>query len=281
MQLAFQASGFFCIAVLGGILLMLLWNSIAFFTDVPLFFFLSGTVWQPENQQYGILSLLVSTLLVTIGAMAMAIPIGIGTALYLAEYALPVLRNWLKPAVEMLAAIPSVVIGFIGIVVINPAIMAIAKTSNGLNALNGSVLLATMALPTIITVAEDAIRAVPQAFREASYGLGASKWATLQKIVVPAAYPGMIAAIMLGIGRAIGETMTVLMATGNAIAFPKGMLSSVRTITANIAIEMGEVPFFSTHYYGLFATALVLFIISFAVNFAAEKVTAHIRKFQI
>ncbi|MCS6969029.1 MAG: phosphate ABC transporter permease subunit PstC [Cytophagales bacterium] len=280
MQMVFQASGLFCIAILGGILLMLLFNSVLFFAKVPLQSFFGELTWQPEYDKYGIWSLLAGTLLTTLGAMVIAVPIGIGTAVYLSEYASPSVRSLLKPAVEMLAAVPSVVIGFIGIVVVSPAIMMLTGASNGLNALNGSVLLAIMALPTIVAVSEDAIRAVPTVLREASYGLGATKWTTLRMVVVPAAYPGIIAAVMLGMGRAIGETMTVLMATGNAAAFPKGFFSPVRTITANIAIEMGEVPFFSVHYYGLFATALVLFILSFAINLLAERVVARIRRFQ-
>lgn len=280
MGAIFRICGFFCIAVPGGILLMLLLNSFSFFTRVSPLALSTAIEWQPEHDKYGILALLAGTFLVTLGAMVIAVPTGIGMALYLSEYAPPLVRELLKSAVEMLAAVPSVVIGFIGITVVNPAIMSLMGVSNGLNALNGAILLAIMALPTIITVSEDSVRAVPQALKEASYGLGANRWATLQEVVVPAAYPGIIAAVMLGMGRAIGETMTVLMATGNAVAFPKGVLSPVRTVTANIAIEMGEVPFFSTHYYGLFAIALVLFMISFAVNFAAERITARIRRFQ-
>src|SRR5690606_18693526 len=152
--------------------------------------------------------------------MIIAIPLCLGSAAFIAEYAGPRLKNILKPAIEMLAAIPSVVIGFLGIVVLSPQIANITDLPNGLNALNGAILLAIMALPTIITVAEDAIHAVPNTYKEASYGVGATKWQTLRKVVIPAAFPGIIAAIMLGVGRAIGETMTVLMATGNASMFP-------------------------------------------------------------
>lgn len=275
----FRIAGFACIAILLGIFIMLLYNAVAFFTKVRPFDFITATQWNPNNQ-FGLLPLLVSTLLVTFGAMLIAIPLGIGTALFMSEYTTGIVKNWLKPTIEMLAAIPSVVIGFLGIVVISPSISHIFGLSNGLNALNGAILLAIMALPTIITVAEDAIYAVPLSLKEASYGLGATKWATLRQVVLPAAYPGIIAAIMLGMGRAIGETMTVLMATGNSLAFPTGFFSSIRTITATIAIEMGEVPFQTTHYYGLFAIALILFFITMAVNILAERLANKIRKFQ-
>lgn len=275
----FRASGFACIAILIGIFIMLFYNTIAFFGQIQPLDFITATQWNPSHH-FGLLPLLVSTLLVTLGAMAIAVPLGIGTALFVSEYTTDLAKNVLKPAIEMLAAIPSVVIGFLGIVVIGPAISHLFGLSNGLNALNGAILLAVMALPTIITVAEDAIHAVPPTIKEASYGLGATKWATLRNITLPAAYPGIIAAVMLGMGRAIGETMTVLMATGNSLAFPTGFFDSIRTITATIAIEMGEVPFQTTHYYGLFALALILFLITMAVNVLAERIANRIRKFQ-
>jgi len=150
--------------------------------------------------------------------------------------------------------------------------------NNGLNALNGSLLLAVMALPTIITVAEDAIRSVPNEYKEGSYALGANKWTTLLRVTIPSSYSGIIAAVMLGMGRAIGETMTVLMATGNATSMPEGFFSSIRTMTATIAIELGEVPFGTTHYYSLFAIGTVLFLITLAVNLVAERIAAGYRK---
>jgi phosphate transport system permease protein len=164
-------------------------------------------------------------------------------------------------------------------VIIGPGLAKLFGIQNGLNALNGSILLAIMSLPTIITVAEDAIHAIPSAYKEASLALGANKWETLFKVTIPAASPGLIAAVMLGLGRAIGETMTVLMATGNALAFPEGYLDPVRTITATIAIEMGEVPYQTTHYFALFAIATVLFLITLAVNIAGERIAKHYRKF--
>ena len=280
----FKTAGLLVICILTGIFLMLIYNSIAFFLHFKPVDFLTGTQWNPDNDNnadYGILPLLASTCLVTAGAMIIAVPLGICTAAFLSEFAGKRLQNFLKPAIEMLAAIPSVAIGFLGIIIVGPGIAKLFGIQSGLNALNGSVLLAVMSLPTIITIAEDAIHAVPLSYREGSYALGADKWATLFKITLPAAKPGLIAAIMLGMGRAMGETMTVLMATGNAAAFPKGFLSSVKTITATIAIEMGEVPYQTTHYFALFAIAAVLFIITLAINLIGESAINRVRKFHL
>jgi len=280
----FRTTGFLTIAILAGIFLMLFYNTIAFFLHFKPFDFITGTQWSPTNDssaRFGILPLLISTCFVTIGAMFFAIPLGIGTAAYISEYSSKTTQNILKPAVEVLASVPSVAIGFLGIVVIGPFIAKIFGLQNGLNALNGSVLLAMMSLPTIVTVAEDAIHAVPQTFREASYAMGANRWQTLMKVTLPAAGPGLIAAVMLGVGRAIGETMTVLMATGNAAAFPRGFLDSIRTITATIAIEMGEVPFQTTHYFALFAVAALLFLITLAVNIIGESLANRLRRFNV
>lgn len=277
----FKTTGFITIALLAGIFFMLLYNSFAFFTDVKPIDFLTGSQWNPENKngKYGIAPLLVSTGLVTIGAMVIAVPLGIFTAAFLSEMAYPKLKAILKPLIEMLAAIPSVAIGFLGIVLVGPGIAKIFGIANGLNALNGAVLLAVMALPTIITISEDAINAVPQSHREASLALGANKWETLFKVTLPAAFPGLIAAVMLGLGRALGETMTVLMATGNASVLPTGFLDAVRTITATIAIEMGEVPYQTTHYFALFAIAVVLFLITLFINLLGEYFANRLRKF--
>ena len=275
----FKITGLLVIAVLGGIFLMLVYNSVAFFGQFSPMDFISGSQWNPSYNEYGILPLIVSTSLVTFGAMLIAIPLGIGTATFLSEYCPPKIKAFLKPAIEMLAAVPSVAIGFLGIVLLGPGIADITNQSNGLNAINGAILLAIMALPTIITVSEDAINAVPHTYREASLGVGADRWETIRKIVIPAAAPGIIAAVMLGVGRAIGETMTVLMATGNAAAFPKGFFDSVRTITATIAIEMGEVPYNTTHYYALYAIAAVLFFMTLIVNILGEFFVNRFRKF--
>lgn len=275
----FKITGLLTILVLGGIFAMLMYNSFAFFATFSPMDFISGSQWNPSFNQYGILPLVVSTTLVTIGAMVIAIPLGVGTAAFLSDYCHPKLKAVLKPAIEMLAAIPSVAVGFLGIVLLGPEIAKLTQSSNGLNALNGAILLAIMSLPTIITVSEDAISAIPKAYREASYGIGANKWETISRVVIPAAAPGIIAAVMLGVGRAIGETMTVLMATGNAAAFPESFYDSVRTITATIAIEMGEVPYNTTHYYALYAIAAVLFFMTLVVNILGEYFVNKFRKF--
>lgn len=277
----FKITGYLVLVLLGGIFAMLIYNSISFFMNSSPLDFITGMEWAPtaKNPKYGMLPLILSTTIVTFGAMAIAIPLGIGTAAFIAEYASPRLKNILKPTIEMLAAIPSVVIGFLGLVVVSPGIADLADLPNGLNALNGAILLAVMALPTIITVAEDAIHAVPRTYKEASYGVGATKWQTLRKVIIPAAAPGIIAAVMLGVGRAIGETMTVLMATGNASLFPTGMFDSVKTMTATIAIEMGEVPYQTTHYYALYAIATVLFFMTLFANLVGEFFINKFRKY--
>ena len=281
-RLVVTGAGLLAVAALMGILLMLLVNAIRAFQHIsPLEFFFS-TNWNPssfDNPAYGTLAILLGTLIVTVLALLFAVPVGIGAAAYLAEVAPPRVREIGKPLVEMLAAIPSVAIGFLGIVVVGPWIARTFGLSNGLNVLNGSILLAVMALPTIISVAEDAIRAVPQSHREASHALGASPWQTLVGVTLPSASSGIMAAIVLGMGRALGETMTVLMATGNAPIIPGGLFDSVRTITATIAIELGEVPYGSTHYFSLFALGATLFAMSLGVNLLAERIAAGRRRF--
>lgn len=280
----FLIAGLSAIAILFSIFVMLALNGLRTFTDVPISQFLLSTRWNPSafvEPSYGILSQVVSTLMVTAGAMVIAVPLGIGTAAYLSEIAPSYLREILKPVIEILAGIPSVVVGFFGIVFLGPIIAKFFNLTSGLNAINGSILLAIMALPTIVSVSEDAIRSVPKEFKEASYALGVNRWLTLTKITLPAASSGIIAAVMLGVGRAIGETMTVLMATGNALQMPASFFDSVRTMTANIAIELGEVPFGTTHYYGLFAVGLVLFLMSLAVNLTAEHFTRKYRKYRL
>lgn len=274
----FKGTGFITIALLGGIFFMLLYNSFSFFANISPLDFFTGSQWNPDTQ-YSILPLIVSTGYVAFGSMFLAVPLGILTAAFLSELAPKKLQMFLKPIIEMLAAIPSVAIGFLGIVLLGPGLSQLFGIQSGLNALNGSILLAIMALPTIITISEDAINAVPKSHREASLSLGADKWETLFKVTLPAALPGLIAAVMLGLGRALGETMTVLMATGNASAIPKNFLDSVRTITATIAIEMGEVPYQTTHYFALFAIAAILFLITLAINLLGEYFANSLRRF--
>ena len=269
----FFTNGMLAIIVLIGIFAILLFTAIPAFQEIPLKEFFGNKTWDPtspEKAQYGLLSMIVSTLMCTSGALLIAIPVGLGVAAYLSDVAHWRVREIVKPIVEILAGIPSVVTGFLGIVLFGPLIAKLFHTGNGLNAANGSFLLAIMALPTIISISEDSLNAVPSAYAEASLALGGSRWQTLVRVKIPAALSGIIASFMLGMGRAIGETMTVLMVTGNARSFPHGFLDSVRTMTANIAIELGEVPYYTTHYYALFAVGLILFIMTFIVNLIAD-----------
>jgi phosphate transport system permease protein len=222
--------------------------------------------------------MIVSTLMVTLGAMAIAVPLGIACAAYIADVAHPRTREIVKPVIEILAGLPSVVVGFLGIVVLGPLIARVFGIPNGLNGLNGSILLAVMSLPTIISISEDAIVSVPKEYKNASLALGATRWQTLSRVTVPAASSGIIASVMLGMGRAIGETMTVLMACGNAPALPHGLLDPVRTMTAAIAIELGETVQGGIHYRSLFVVAIVLFIMTFAVNMISDVILEKYRK---
>ena len=271
----FFLNGILAVVVLAGIFVLLLSSAIPAFREINLKEFLFGALWDPTSPiraSYGILTQIYSTFLVTLGAMILAVPVGLAAAAYLSDVAPGRVREIIKPVVEILAGVPSVVIGFLGIVVLGPALSKLTGESHGLNALNGSILLAIMSLPTIISISEDSLAAVPRSYSEGSLALGGSRWQTLLRVKFPAALSGIIAAVMLGMGRAIGETMTVLMATGNARSFPHGLFDSVRTMTSNVAIELGEVPYFTTHYYALFAIGLVLFLLTFLINLAADRV---------
>ncbi|MEM2944156.1 MAG: phosphate ABC transporter permease subunit PstC [Methanomassiliicoccales archaeon] len=247
------------------------------FTSIGFVEFLSGHIWNPTsptNPSYGILPLLCGTFLVSLGASIIAIPIGIGCTIYLAELAHPKIKSILKPAIEILAGIPSVVYGFFALIILSDWIVAVFNNTYRLNALNGAIMLAVMMIPIMVSLSEEAINSVPQDLREAAYALGATKWETLRGVIIPAALSGIAAAIMLSIGRAVGETMTVLMACGNTPVITWDMLSSVQTMTAAIAIEMGEVNFNSLHYHALFGVGAVLFVITFAINIIADIVLA-------
>jgi phosphate transport system permease protein len=269
----FLLNGVLAILILGGIFALLFFKAYPALKELGIIEFFGSTVWNPNSYskaQYGILSLIISSLMVTLGALLIAIPLGVACAAFLSDIASPKMREILKPAIEILAAIPSVVVGFLGIVLVSPIISTVFGVSHGLTALNGSILLAIMSLPTIISLSEDALRAVPRSYKEASLALGASRWQTLVRVSVPSALSGIIASIMLGMGRAIGETMTVLMATGNAPALTFNFLEAIQTMTATIAIELGEVPYNTTHYYALFVIGLVLFAMTFVVNLISD-----------
>jgi len=250
----------------------------AFREITPAEFFL-GTIWQVQaaEPRYGILPLLAGTTLVTAGAMTIATPLSLMCAVYVAEVASSTLKELTKPFIELLAGIPSVVFGFVALTVLADITHQLTGSVYRLNALNGAIVLAVMVAPTIISISEDAITSVPKEYREAAYALGADKWETTSKVVFPSALSGIMVAIMLGLGRAIGETMAVLMATGNAPLLTFDILSSVQTMTAAIAIEMGEVTFGSAHFHALFAVGLVLLVITFFVNIVAEALLSRFR----
>jgi len=254
------------------IFIFLLREGVLLFKNVGLLSFLGGRFWYPVSDppRLGILPLILGSLLVTAGAVVLAVPLGIAAAFYIADVAPRRLRTILKSFVEILSAIPSVVLGFIGMVTLVPFIKRLFGLPTGLTALAGSIMLAFMALPTIISIGEDAINAVPREYKEGAIALGATHWQTLYRVIIHGALPGIIAAAMLGVGRVFGETMAVMMVTGNAAVIPKTFLRPVRTLTATIAAEMGEAVRGSDHYYGLFAIGIVLFVISFAVNFTAD-----------
>ncbi|MFH1173601.1 MAG: phosphate ABC transporter permease subunit PstC [archaeon] len=271
VRLFFAVVSISALLVLCGIFIFLFTTGIQAFQHIPLGEFF-GTKWNPDgyDKGWGITGMIVGTLLTTIGAMAFAIPLGIASAIYLAEIASPKTREVIKPVIEMIAGIPSVVLGLLGLIVLAPAIAALFGLSSGLNALTASIIVSIMVLPTIISISEDVLTALPNEFKEASLALGASHWQTIRMTLLPAASSGIIAAVMLGLGRAVGETMAVLMLAGNALAFPHSFFDAVRPMTANIAIEIKEVVQGSLHYQALFAIAIVLFLMTFLVNLIAD-----------
>ena len=241
------------------------------------FFFSSN--WNPTSNtpHYGILGLMAGTASVTVLAMLIAVPLGLGAAIYVSEFSTPRMKEFLKIAIEMLAAIPSIVWGFIAYMMLNPLIIAATGAPIGVNILNGGIILALMSVPVIVSVGEDALKAVPDSYREAALALGASRWETVYRVLFPAAKNGLLAAVLLGVGRAIGETMAVLMATGNANQIPTSILDRVQTLTATIAAELGETVQGDDHYRVLFVIGILLFVIAFVVNLTADLVVKGIR----
>ncbi|GAB4566665.1 MAG: phosphate ABC transporter permease subunit PstC [Anaerolineae bacterium] len=233
---------------------------------------LFGTRWYPTFGLFGTLPLILGSALVTVTAVVIALPLGVATAVFIREVAPGWAREILKPMIEVLAGIPSVVLGFFGMIVLAPLVREGLGAPTGLTAFTGAVILAYMSLPTIISVAEDALDAVPKSYRDASLAMGATQWQTIWRVVVPAARSGIVTAVMLGMGRAIGETMAVMMVTGNAARMPTtldSLFRPVRTMTATIAAEMGEVAQGSTHYHALFGIGIILFIVTFLINLTA------------
>ncbi len=274
IERAIQTAGILAIVLVIMIFFFLIQEGAPTFLEVPLHT-LWGTRWYPIEGYFGLRPLIAGSLLITVGAAAIALPLGLATAIFIAEIAPRWARELLKPMVEVLAGIPSVVIGFIGMVTIAPAIRVTLNIPTGLTAFTGMILLAWMALPTVVSVVEDVLDTVPKTYRDAGLALGMTRWQTIWRIVLPAGRSGILTALMLGVGRAIGETMTVMMVTGNAARIPRSprdIFMPARTMTATIAAEMGEVAKGSTHYHVLFAVGLTLFIITFIVNLAAAAV---------
>ena len=237
--------------------------------------------WRPTSeskQTFGILALVAGTASVTGLAMLIAIPFSLGAAIFIAEFASGKTREFLKITVELLAAIPSVVWGFIGLAIMNPIIIQTFNVPVGLNVLNAGVILGLMAAPIMTSIAEDALKAVPDRYREAAEAMGATRWQVIYKVVLPAAKNGLLGAVLLGVGRGFGETMAVLMATGHSINIPTSVFDSVRALTATIAAELGETAAGSPHYQALFTIGIFLFIITFIINLAADLIVRGVRK---
>jgi phosphate ABC transporter membrane protein 1, PhoT family (TC 3.A.1.7.1) len=276
------ASGAVAVVALFLLCIFLFRDGLLLFEDYSIIDFLTDTKWFPtaDPEHFGLLPLLLGSLIVTVGAILFSVPLGIAAAIYISELADPGVANYLKPITEILAGIPSVVYGFFGLVILVPLVQKTLHIPTGQTALTGSIMLGIMALPTIISISEDAISSVPRTLKEGSLALGSTKWQTIYKVTVPAALSGISAAVMLGVGRAIGETMTVMMVTGNSAVipgFPSGLFAPVRTMTATIALEMGEVPQGSDHFHALFAIGSVLFITTFIINIIANYIKRRYR----
>ena len=267
-------AGILTIAILLGIIVLLLKEGLPAFWYTPPWEFFFGTKWYPVSDPptFGITSFFAATLWVTLVATAISVPIGVACAAYLAEVAPAKVRETVKPIIEILAGIPSVVMGFIGLMLLSPLVQSAFNLNTGLSGLTAGVMLSLMSLPIIISVSEDALRAVPDDFREASYALGATKWETIRHVCIPGALSGITAAVMLGVGRAIGETMTVLMVAGGALAVPVSPTDPMMPMTAAIASGIGNAVRGGLQYQALFAIGLILFILTLAVNLIADRV---------
>jgi phosphate transport system permease protein len=269
-----QLAGISAVVLVLMIFIFLIREGVPTFFEVE-FQKLLGNRWYPTEQYFGLAPLILGSLIITFGAALISLPLGLATAIFIAEIAPSWVRDILKPFIEVLAGIPSVVIGFIGMLVFAPFIRVTTGIPTGLTAFTGIILLAWMALPTVVSVAEDVLDTVPKTYRDAGLALGMTRWQVIWRIILPAGRTGILTALMLGVGRAIGETMTVMMVTGNAARIPTSILDifkPVRTMTATIAAEMGEVAHGSMHYHVLFAVGLTLFVITFLVNLAAAMV---------
>ncbi len=280
IKLLFTLFAFASLLFLIGIVVVLFKESIPVIYEIKVFDFIFGKEWYPTHEppEFGILPLIMGSLWVTVGAMVVCVPLGIGTALYINELASFKQKQILKPAIEILAAIPSIVYGFFGMLVVAPALQKIFNIPTGLCALTASLVLGVMAIPTVASISEDALSFVPKSFKEASYALGANRWQTLTQVTIPAAASGISTSVILGMSRIVGETMTVLMVSGGAAVIPKSFFDPVRPMTSTIAAEMGEAAVGSIHYHSLFAIGLILFLITLVFNVIAEIIS---RKYRI
>lgn len=280
IETCIRVSGWSAILFVLGIFAFVFWEGApALFGRISLTEFFFSGAWQPTEDppSFGIFRLVAGTLAITLLSTLIAVPLGLGAAVYVSEFATGKVRETLKITIELLAAIPSVVWGFVGMMLLSPLIVMIFDADVGTNVLNGGIILALMSVPVIVSVGEDALRAVPDSYREAGLALGASRWEIVYRVLFPAAKNGLLAAVLLGVGRAIGETMAVLMATGHALNIPVSPFTPVQTLTATVAAELGEAMTHGTHYRTLFLIGIVLFVITFFVNLTADLVIRGIR----
>ncbi|MGZ3578455.1 MAG: phosphate ABC transporter permease subunit PstC [Syntrophales bacterium] len=275
IRVIFAFFAFASVLILTLIVMFLFREGLPIFKEVSIADFLFGQEWYPtyDPPSYGIWPLIIGSAVVTVFSCLIAVPLGVLSAVYISEIAPASIKDVTKSIIELLAGIPSVVLGFFGMVVVAPFLQETFDLPTGLNIVNASVILAIMAIPTISSISEDALYAVPQEFKDASYALGATKYETIIKVIMPAALSGISTAVILGMARAIGETMVVLMVAGGAAAIPESIFDSVRPMPASIAAEMGEAPFGSGHYHALFATGIVLFFLTLIFNLIADYVS--------
>jgi phosphate transport system permease protein len=280
VELLIRLSGISAILFVFGIFFFVFREGAPYLPHIDLGTFLLGTDWYPSSDpaHYGVGALMVGTLSVTCLAMLIAVPFGLGAAVFVAEFCAPRTRETLKIVIELLAAVPSVVWGFIGMSVLGPVIKDVFHVPLGVNMFNAALLLALMSVPIMVSIGEDALKAVPDSYREAALALGATRWQTVFRVLLPAAKNGLLAAVLLGVGRAIGETMAVLMATGHSPRIPDSIFDPVQTLTATIAAELGEARQGSEHYQVLFLIGVLLFSLTFAVNLTADLVVKGIRR---
>jgi phosphate transport system permease protein len=280
IQFVFFGVALASITTLFLIALFLFVEGIPIFKEVSVSDFVFGKYWYPTDDpaEFGILALILASVAVTVVSSAISVPLGVLTALYLAEGTSARIREWVKPVVELLAALPSVVIGFFGMVIVAPVLQEVLNIPTGLNLFNASLMLAFMSIPTICSLSEDAIFSVPGELKEASLALGATHWETIARVIFPASISGICTAVILGMSRAMGETMVVLMVAGGAAMIPTSLFDPVRPMPASIAAEMAEAPFQGEHYYALFATAIILFLFTLAFNVIAEQISHRYRQ---